>query len=528
MASGKVKKKSAKKSKGGVVVGIVVGIIIVCIAGYFIFMSGVLQRCVTGVKITETAADGSLTTVRNFSVQETNYHFNEVYSMYRMYGMISDQTLDNKVEESSEETWRQYLYKAAADDLQDIALRLRSMDADTTKPEFGADRYAELQIEDMKKQATTYKYTSFNQYLQAMYGTGFNAFDFKKIVKNEILAREYENYLKQFKFAPSDADIQKAFDNDPHAYQSADFNYYFFSAEMDDAGAIKDLDATKTAAQEVVNAVNGGASFKDAVKTYLEKDKTKNESALVSFSDENVDPTVITGYNKESAENRFSEAVINAIYGADVAMGKAVVVEESNGTYAVLPVKLEADETPTVTYRTLTLDNPNYSNASTDDEDEGTKAAASDLTAVRAQAEQLVAGGTMDPAAFADLIRKNSTDGNEIISAGYVTGETNSATDSDPEEADEEADEEEAPSEADKTLNAWLFDASRKQGDTLIVNADDGSKVTIYYFESSVPAWKSTVADSIVDSLIDSWQSEMKSGTPGYEISDSLCTLLLY
>ena len=227
MASGKVKKKSAKKSKGGAIVGIVVGIIIVCVAGYFVFMSGVLQRCMTGIKITETAADGSKTTVRNFSVQETNYHFNEVYSMYRMYGMISDNTLDTKVEESSEETWREYLYKAAADDLQDIALRLRSMDADTTKPEFGADRYAELQIEDMKKQAVSYKYTSFNQYLQAMYGTGFNAFDYKKIVKNEILAREYENYLKQFKFAPSDADIQKAFDNDPHAYQTADFNYYF-------------------------------------------------------------------------------------------------------------------------------------------------------------------------------------------------------------------------------------------------------------------------------------------------------------
>ena len=526
MASGKVKKKSAKKSKGGAIVGIVIGIIIVCVAGYFIFMSGVLQRCMTGVKITETAADGSLNTVRNFSVQETNYHFNEVFSMYRMYGMISDQTLDNKVEESSEETWRQYLYKAAADDLQDIALKLRSMDADTTKPEFGADRYAELQIEEMKQQATNYKYTSFNQYLQAMYGTGFNTFDYKKIIKNEILAREYENYLKQFKFAPSDEDIQKAFDNDPHAYQSADFNYYFFAAEMDDAGNMKNLEETKAAAKEVVDAVNGGASFKDAVKTNLEKDKTKNESALVSFSDENVDPTVITGYSKESAENRFSEAVINAIYGADVAMGKAVVVDADNGTYAVLPNKLEADETPTVTYRTLTIDNPNYSNASTDDdsEEEGTKAPAADLSAVRAQAEQLVSGATMDPAAFADLVRKNSTDGNEIVSAGYVSGETNSATDSDPDEEEEG----EEPSAADKELNTWLFDASRKQGDTLIVNADDGSKVTIYYFQSSVPAWKSTVSDSIVDTLIEGWQSEMKSGTPGYEISDGLCKFLLY
>ena len=526
MASGKVKKKSAKKSKSGVIVGIVIGIIIVCIAGYFIFMSGVLQRCMTGVKITETAADGSLTTVRNFSVQETNYHFNEVYSMYRMYGMISDQTLDNKVEESSEETWRQYLYKAAGDDLQDIALRLRSMDADTTKPEFGADRYAELQIEEMKQQAKTYNYTSFNQYLQAMYGTGFNAFDFKKIVKNEILAREYENYLKQFKFAPSDADIQKAFDNDPHAYQSADFNYYFFSADMDDAGNITNLEETKTAAKAVVDAANAGTSFKEAVKTYLEKDKTKNESALVSFTDENVDPTVVTGYSKETAENRFSEDVINAIYGADVTMGKAVVVEADNGSYAVLPNKLEADETPTVTYRTLTLDNPNYAGTSSnDDEEEGTKAPAADVTAVRAQAEQLVSGGAMDPAAFADLVRKNSTDGNEIISAGYVSGETNSSSD---EDADVDEEEEEAPSTADKELNTWLFDASRKQGDTLIVNADDGSKVTIYYFESSVPAWKSTVADSIVDTLIDGWQSEMKAGTPGAEISDKLCKLLLY
>ena len=517
MASGKVKRTSAKKSKANLVLGLVIALIVICIAGFFVYASGLLQRTLTGVKVIETAADGTSTTVKNYSVQEANYHFNEIFSMYSMYGMVDRAKLDEKVSEQSEETWRETLYKAAADEMMENALVLRAYENDANKPEFGADRYAEMQLEVMKDQATKYKYDSLNQYMQAMYGTGFNAFDFKKITKNEIIAREYENYKKQFVCVPGDADIQTAFDNDPTAYQKADFNYYFFAAKMDDQGKMTNLDQTKTDAKEVMDAVNGGKTFKEAVKTVLEKDKTANESALASFTDDNVDPTFITGYSKDTAEYVYSKAegVINAIFGKDAVMGKTVTIEAENGTYVVCPVAMKLDETATVTYRTLTIDNPDYKGVDTQAD-----VLASGLAKARSQAEQIIAS-PMDPAAFAAAVRKNSTDTNEIVSAGYVSGDT-------PSKYEPAADQEAEQSAEDKALGEWLFAADRKAGDTMILNSADSSKVTIYYFESSMPAWRASVRNSIADTLLESWKSELKAGNPSTVINVGLNKFLLY
>ena len=97
MASGKVKRTSAKKSKANLVLGLVIALIVICIAGFFVYASGLLQRTLTGIKVIETASDGTSTTVKNYSVQEANYHFNEMFSMYSMYGMIDRERLDEKV-----------------------------------------------------------------------------------------------------------------------------------------------------------------------------------------------------------------------------------------------------------------------------------------------------------------------------------------------------------------------------------------------------------------------------------------------
>ena len=516
MASGKVKKSSAKKTKTHFILGLVIALIVICIAGYFVHMSGLLQRTFTGVKITETAADGTSTTVMNYSVVETNYHFNELYSMYSMYGMIDKAKLDEKVEESSEDTWREYLYKAAADEMMENALILRAAENDTTKPEFGYSRYIDQQIEVMKQQAEQYNYNSFNQYLQAMHGTGFNTFDYKKIMGHEILAKEYDNYVKQYVLVPSDADIQTKFDNDPNAYRNATYNYYLFSANMDDQGNYTNLDQTKADAKEVADAVNSGKTFKAAVKAVLEKDPVANETALLTFGNEEADPTLITGYSKTTAEYVFSKApaVLDAIYGPDAVMGKAIVVETDNGTYVVCPVELSIDETATVSYRTLTISNTDYAGANTE-----ASVLASGLAKAQEKANSLIAS-PMDSKAFADLVRKNSDDGTEIISAGYVSGQKPSTTTVTAEGEEESA--------AEKALNAWLFDSARKPGDTIVINADDSSKVTIYYFESSLPAWKASVKSDISDTLYEGWKADLKAGNPGYEINYGTAKLLFY
>ena len=89
MASGKVKTAKAQKAKISFIKALVISVIILCVVGFFVYISGILPKLMTGMKVVETAADGTQTTVANISVLETNYHFNEVFSMYAMYGMVS-------------------------------------------------------------------------------------------------------------------------------------------------------------------------------------------------------------------------------------------------------------------------------------------------------------------------------------------------------------------------------------------------------------------------------------------------------
>ncbi|SCW58731.1 Plus-3 domain-containing protein [Ruminococcaceae bacterium YRB3002] len=523
MASGKVKSAQAQKAKINLIKAIVIVVLVLCVGGFFVYISGILPRLLTGVKIVENAADGTQTTIENVSVQELNYHFYEVYSMYSMYGMVSKDTLDDPTDPDTEgsQTYREFMYQTAADEVMNSALVRRSSEQYNYESHSGAARYALLQLEGMKSTAQSYGYNSFNQYLQIMYGTGFNASDYRKFSEREAFTQEFENYMKQFILIPSDEEIQAAYDNDPKAYQRADLNYYLFSAEMDADGNYTNLPATVTQANAVMTKVNGGMSFKDAVKAVLEQDAEANADKLASFEDDSVDPTFVSGYSQATAEYQFKEEVANVLFGDDAEPGKAKVVETESGTYVVCLVELSVDETPTVTYRTLTIANDAKNDA------EATEAQIADgLAQARAQADSIVAT-RMDPLGFADAVKQNSTNANEILSGGYVSGDTAASyvggtSDDDSETVDE------AQAAINAQLGSWLFDEARAQGDTLIINSADSSSVTIYYFDNIKPAWMVTARDKITTALVNGWSQDLKANNPSYIINYSLSQFLQY
>lgn len=506
MASGKVKTAAAQKAKVNFIKVLVASVIIICVAGFFVYISGLLPKLVTGVKVVENAADGTQTTVANISVLETNYHFNEVFSMYAMYGMVDRDSLDEVIDSASEEqqTYREFIYRTAADELMNSALVRRAAEADGYQVHSGAARYAQFQLDATTSSAEAYGYKSINQYLQAMYGTGFNANDFRTFSANEALTNEYENYVRQFKFVPSEEDIQATYDEDPTEFVRADFNYYLFSAEMDEDGNIINLDDTVSKAQSVVNAVNRGTSFKDAVKTILMRDADANADLIASFSDDSVDPTLMTGYSKSTAEYQFKTEVSDMIFSEDTEIGKAFLVELDNGTYVISVAARTTDETPTVTYRTLTIANPASSE---------TDATEADIEAgfaqIQSQAQALIAN-RMDAISFADCVKQNTTVSSEILNGGYVSGDT---------PANYEPSEDEEISQKNAEIGAWLFDEARTAGDTMIIPAADKSNVVIYYFENVCPAWMATVKDKYITARVNGWSQELQAGSPSVVIN---------
>ena len=518
MASGKVKKASATKAKINLIKGLVITVLLICVVGFFVYISGILPRLVTGVKVVETAADGTQTTVENVSAMETNYHFVEVFGMYSMYGMVSndklDEVMDATVPAEEQQTYREYIYDTAAEELMNAALVRRSAKDYDYEAHSGAARYAQLQMDAMRATAENSGYPSFTQYMQAVYGTGFSANDYKTFTEREGFVNEFENYMRQFILVPSTEEIQAAYNNDPTVYERADLNYYFFAAGTDDDGNITGLDKTVSDATAVMNAVNRGKAFKDAVKTVLERDRVANENALVSFSDDTVDPTFVSGYTKETAEYQFKEEVANVIFGEDTVPGEAQIVELDNGTYVVSLVNRSVDETPTVSYRTLTLANP-----VSGDSEATPEQIAAEIADLQAQATKISGEVTADPITFADAVKKYSTNASEILTAGYISG--------DKLEGYQSSGEEEV-SQVQADLGAWLFDESRAAGDIKIVTAEDNSNVTIYYFESLTPAWMNTARDQITTALVNGWSEDLKANTPSTVIHYNLLKTLLY
>ena len=88
--------KSGKSSRKAVTGGLaaVIVVIVLIVIGFFVYISGILPKTLTGVGITETLSDGSVRTVKNFSILETNFHFQEVFSNYSNYGMVPQDNLD--------------------------------------------------------------------------------------------------------------------------------------------------------------------------------------------------------------------------------------------------------------------------------------------------------------------------------------------------------------------------------------------------------------------------------------------------
>ena len=68
--------KSSRKAVTGGMIAVIVAIILI-IACFFTYISGILPLTMTGISITETLADGSTKTVKNYSLLETNLHFKQ-------------------------------------------------------------------------------------------------------------------------------------------------------------------------------------------------------------------------------------------------------------------------------------------------------------------------------------------------------------------------------------------------------------------------------------------------------------------
>ncbi|MCR4688970.1 MAG: hypothetical protein K5745_05380, partial [Saccharofermentans sp.] len=498
--SGKTKKSSASSAKTAVMISVIV--IVMIIVGWFVYISGILPKTITGMEVYESGADGTAhTTVEKYSILEVNFYFNEIFSNYAQSGYISAENLDEVYDESTGETYRDMLMSIAGSELQNIALVNREAQASDFMQYSQADRYAQSQLDNMAMMAQFSGYQTVDQFLGARYGTGMTSRQYKDIVSSEILTNEYEEYLKQFKFAPTAEQIQAEYDADPSAYQLVTFNYYFVAAETDDAGNITDLDSATATAEKLAGKVTDSASFREAVMDYLEDEG--NDTALESFADDQ-DPTLCENYSSMTMAY-MPEGFSEFLFAEDTEAGATKVITTDTGAYVILFVERGLDEETVVSYRTIEFAN--------DTELDITTATAEQLQAdAEAQAAEIISG-PVDSLGFYSLAKQYSTDTSAIVSGGLVTGAVAS---------DFESTEENPLASEVVAAGQWLFDPARAAGDYTVILSEDKSMIYIYYFEASMAGWQDSARTNIVTAATNDWGTTLNANNPQYVLNTGL------
>lgn len=497
--------KASRRSKALVITFIIVFAVI--ILGFFVYISGILPKFMTGVKITKTV-DGVTQTIENISVAETNYHYYQVISSYYNYGIIgSDTDVDAVYDQSTGKTYRMLILDQAASELMNSTIVNQEAEARGYLPHSGASRYADLSLEASRSTATLYGFTSVEPYLQALYGRGMSSRVLRNCLERQALTQEYENYVRQFIFTVSEEELDAAYEANPTVYQRVDFNYYFFIGDVDEEGNY-DISGAVADANYVINNAVDSDSFGALVVDKIGEDAAE----LAGFGEEEYNPTHVEGYTSANCDT-ITEGLSDFLFDDARVEGDTIVLETEQGAYAVMFGNRHVNDEPTVTYRTLTI----YNDAAQDYESTP-EAVAAGLAEAQAEAQAIVAN-PMDSLAFADAVKTHSDSVSEIITAGYNDGTPASNF---------ESDEENVLTDREVQLGSWLFDASRVAGDTLVLASEDSSYVTIYYFENVVPEWMYTARTQIITGMVNSWSTDILSDNPSYAIAYDLIRRLSY
>lgn len=330
------------------------------------------------------------------------------------------------------------------------------------------------QAMDSLRSAAASSNLSVSKYLQNMLGRSMT----EKVYGEQLMDMlKYEAYLNHYEesLVYSDEEIEKTYQASPNTYDKADFETVRFSGvpapKTDDEGnpieATEEetkaaMDGAKAAAEEMLSAYQSGKNLET-----LSKD---NEAASYS--------------NNEAADYSAGDPVSEWVFAEGRKDGDTKIIESGSSYVLAVFHNRFRQEDNTIDVRHILI-RPEAGTLA--EGDEGYEAEQTKLKAdARAKADEILtqwSSGEATEDSFAQLARENSADGNAAQGGIYhqvVRGQM-------------------VPS-----FNDWCFDASRKAGDTGVVDTDFGSHV-MYFVGTNLPQWKADVVADLKEKDFSPW-----------------------
>ncbi|MBR0303868.1 MAG: hypothetical protein IJQ80_08460 [Clostridia bacterium] len=421
-----IKTKADKQTKKNRIIfaciAVVLALFAILVIGYKVITSGFVERHTTAVKSENNKV----------SVAMMNYYFNANYNMYSQYFSSSDSS-DTSFADSVKEHGEYYdylmtitksqveQYLTYAEMAKAEGIKLEKEDKDEINEAINNLKETKNSFEE---QNSSYKYMTFNTFLETIYGKGVNESVVRKALSLSQIASKYQEWkLDQLGASYTDADYDAYYEENKDDYTLVDYMMYSFEVPADTADAA-DAEAADGTTEDAVDAAAADAeAAEDAVDA---TDDTVDKEDALDAAEDTVDA---------------ADAVDDTVDAADAADDTADDAEDVAA----------ADDAEDV--------------AEAEEDTKSAEEKANELAATKTVDEYKA---YMKTILLAEAVA-NTADGEEVDEAAVDTKVEGL-----------ESKEVAKSTVTDEDLAAWLYADDAKVGATKIVKNDEGSKYSVY------------------------------------------------
>ena len=535
--------KKAKKEKTIIKTGCILAVIIcVCIAAWK-FYDNYQEK------------HGPYITVGDHEIQKAEFDyyyysslnsFASTYGSYLSYfGLDTSKPLDQQ-QYSDTMTWDDYFQQQAVNQLKNVYALTDEAN------EKGFEYDATSDYDDMVSSIQSYaeqQGVSEDEYCKSVFGSDATLEGIKPYVEMSGLASAYYNDV-QDNIEVTDDEINTYYDENKDNYDSVDYRVCKIEADMPEEETEAETEAqTETVAEsssetavtesqtetesETMSAEESEAAAKaeeEAKAAAMAEAKAKADDMLSKITDEASFEKVYGDYatdastdslNTDKKKSSISPTdVANWLFDADRQAGDTTVIEDTanNAYYVVYFKDRYLDHTKTVDVRHILISADTASTDTAETEETETAAAGETETAetesaeaqeqakedakaaAKIKAEQILddwKNGDATEDSFAELAKTYSDDSGSNTNGGLY--------------------EAVKKGQMVANFNDWIFDASRKPGDTGIVESDYGYHI-IYFVGDNKEEWYVNIKDTITSNKLNDYMADL---TADVEVKDS-------
>lgn len=406
-----------------------------------------------------------------YYIDYVNNYANTYGNYLSLFGIDSTVALDKQMyDEEAGVTWADNFISEAASSVKSIYALADAAEAEGfTLPQEQQDQ-VDIMSNNLDSYATIYGYSDANSFLKAQYGNGASKESYMAYYQRNLLASAYQTqHQNSLSYTPEQ--IREADSQDPAAYSSFSYAQYHIPVSKYLTGGTTDEEGNTTyTAEERTAAI---AAAKEAIAPLCDVDTVEALDAAIAAMEINADTEAAstvytnqarTGINSYlsgwvTAENREPGDVTCIEIPGTVKDENGEDMETITAFYVVLFTGKDENLTNLVNVRHILVGFEGEAQEDGTYSDEVKEAA-------KTKAEEILnewKSGDANEDSFAALANEKSTDNGSNANGGLY--------------------ENVYPGQMVAAFNDWCFDASRKPGDTDIVETNYGYHVM--YFSSA-------------------------------------------